>query len=110
MIHSIIPHHHHSEEIVAIGHDTCPVDNQNQDQQENFPFHCKAFNALSFLKATLPGIYKPFGITGLFDIPLWMHESLSKILPVVKLDFFIAEPIFSSFTGDLKLLRGPPCA
>jgi hypothetical protein len=48
--HSLIPHHHHSEILLASADHPCPFGHDQQHEAGEHPFHCHAFNELAFFK------------------------------------------------------------
>ena len=46
--HSLVPHHHHAEVVMNPVDDHCPADQNDHQDAEKTPFHCHAFNEITF--------------------------------------------------------------
>ncbi len=110
LVHSMVPHHHHAEVIVAAGNDSCPTDNDEHHKESKRPFHCHAFNALSFFKATPTVISNSQQSNSPSSIYFDNNQLSAHIFFEFECHILLTESSTSIFEGGNRLLRGPPMA
>lgn len=112
--HNLIPHHHHSEQVIVPVSTKCPVDHgdaeKHQHDADHNPLHCHAFNDVVFDK---------YNSTQLRSVSTLIHTLaiLSNIRAVAPEPTEILSVYFqfkipdkpSDYFGDHSL-RGPPVA
>ena len=67
--HNLVPHHHHIEAInVSIDSD-CPIEHEDHQGTDDHPFHCHAFNSVTFVNYSHSEIQQPVRVISTFTVP-----------------------------------------
>ena len=112
--HSVVPHHHHTENVNLDIKGECPIDHPDrhneEDHQDNahHPIHCHAFNSLAFVNYSYSEIQQPVRV-----IPLELVQ-FSRIGLEKPIHFKIKQVIFlkipdkkTKYMGAISM-RAPP--
>jgi len=112
--HNLIPHHHHSEQVMVPVSTECPVDlgdtDENHHDADHDPLHCHAFNDVVFDKYNSIRIWEVN--SHIFTLAIPSEVSVVAPLPTEILSTYFQFKIPdkpSDYFGD-RSLRGPPVA
>jgi hypothetical protein len=109
--HNLVPHHHHSESLVASPTHSCPIDHQDhRDSQDGRAdtYHCHALNNIVFVNYHISAV--PVAIKMTNDLFIahtifeseWDHSNASSGYT------FLTLPIYSIECQGTHFMRGPP--
>lgn len=110
--HNLIPHHHHSEQVMVPVSTECPVDHgdtdNHQHDSDHDPLHCHAFNDVVFDKYNSNQFRDVSAHSHALSIPSIIAAVAPKPTEVLSVYFQFKIPDKpSDYYGD-RSLRGPP--
>ena len=110
--HNLIPHHHHSEQVIVPVSTECPIDHgdthEHHSDADHDPLHCHAFNDVVFDKYNTIQIAK--ASTHIQKLTIPSEVSLEAPVPTEILSFYFQFRIPdnpSDYFGS-RSLRAPP--
>ncbi len=110
--HNLIPHHHHSEQVIVPVSTECPVDHgdthEHQSDADHDPLHCHAFNDVAFDKYNTLQIEEVSTNIQTLTIPTEVSREAPVPTEILSFYFQFKIPDKSSECIGTCSLRGPP--
>jgi len=107
--HLIIPHDHHSADIIIDQDENCPSSGHESGHSSGLPLHCHAFNDLTSERI------RPFQISENIQFSIIMLSMLTDTYAVNSSSSYISfaelsKPFIDSYILEFSSLRAPPAS